>query len=382
MGKEIERKFLVKGEGWRSLAKGTRYRQGYLNSAKERTVRIRTIEDKAFLTIKGLTVGATRMEYEYEIPVADCDTMLDTLAERPLIEKKRYRIDFGGLTWEVDEFFGENAGLVVAEVELPSEDQAFRKPDWVSDEVTGDPRYFNANLIKHPYCRWASESVPDSSLSKREAPMSELSSSSIASSAEGAAKAVPRAEFRVFGPGVVDIVKQRMWDARATLEKARKMPPETYLLSVHTDEANVKVRNGLLDIKTKVGQTAEGYEIFQPQGKFQFPVKREELAAILSHLGVEMTLDKETCRFDEFMAMARQHPDLVPVSVEKMRYGFTVEGIICEYAQVWINGAMVESACCESENYADMGKVIEALGIAAMPNTSYIKEAKRVVGMA
>jgi CYTH domain-containing protein len=154
MAQEIERKFLIKGDSWRILAKGTTYRQGYLNSVKERTVRIRTVGDKAFLTIKGLTVGATRTEYEYEIPMADCSAMLDALAERPLIEKKRYKVDFDELTWEIDEFFGENAGLIVAEVELKSEDQAFKKPDWIGDEVTGDPRYFNANLIKHPYSKW------------------------------------------------------------------------------------------------------------------------------------------------------------------------------------------------------------------------------------
>ena len=154
MGKEIERKFLVKGTAWRSQAKGTSYRQGYLNSAKERTVRIRTIDDKAFLTIKGLTVGATRSEYEYEIPIADCNAMLDVLAEKPLIEKKRYKIPFEGLTWEVDEFFGDNAGLIVAEVELKSEAQVFKKPEWAGQEVTADTRYFNSNLIKHPYSRW------------------------------------------------------------------------------------------------------------------------------------------------------------------------------------------------------------------------------------
>jgi adenylate cyclase len=154
MGKEIERKFLVKGDEWRSLAKGTLYRQGYLNSTKERTVRIRTINDKAFLTIKGLTLNATRSEYEYEIPLADCNAMLDTLAEKPIIEKKRYKVPFAGLTWEIDEFFGENEGLIVAEVELESEGQTFRKPEWASEEVTTDPRYFNSNLIRHPYTRW------------------------------------------------------------------------------------------------------------------------------------------------------------------------------------------------------------------------------------
>ena len=154
MGKEIERKFLVRREEWKSLAKGTAYRQGYLNSAKERTVRIRTIDDKAFLTIKGLTVGATRSEYEYEIPLVECNAMLDTLAEKPIIDKKRYKVPFEGLTWEIDEFFGDNAGLIVAEVELESEEQDFKKPEWVGEEVTGDPRYFNSNLINHPYTRW------------------------------------------------------------------------------------------------------------------------------------------------------------------------------------------------------------------------------------
>ena len=211
--------------------------------------------------------------------------------------------------------------------------------------------------------------------------MPDTYSKNVATSAEEAAKITPRAEFRVFGHGVIDIVKQKMWEAKAVLEKARKMPPETYFLSVRTSEANVKVREGLLDIKTKVGQTPEGYEIFQPRGKFQFPVKKEELATILSHLKVDMRLDKETYTLEEFITMARKHPDLVPVAVEKMRYGFTIGGIICEYAQVWFNGALVESACCESENYAGMRQVIEALGIAAMPNTNYLKAAKRVVGM-
>ena len=207
-------------------------------------------------------------------------------------------------------------------------------------------------------------------------------SKNTATSATEAAKIVPRAEFRVFGQGIIDIVRAKMWDAGAVLQKARKMPPETYFLSVHTNEANVKVRDGLLDIKIKVGETPEGYEIFQPRGKFQFPVKRDELAAILAHLNVEIPLEKETYALDEFIAMARLRPDLTPVGVEKMRYGFTVGGVICEFAQVWFNGALVESACCESEDYAALRKAVEALGIADKPNTNYLKAAKRVVGMA
>jgi hypothetical protein len=202
-----------------------------------------------------------------------------------------------------------------------------------------------------------------------------------ATSAEEASKIVPRAEFRVFGQGVVDLVKEKMWNGKTVLFQARRMPAETYFLSVRTNEANVKVRDGLLDIKTKVGETPEGYEIFQPRGKFQFPVKTADLATILSNLKVEVVFTQESYTIDEFIKMARKHPEMTAVSVEKMRYGFTIDGIICEYAQVWFNGAMVESACAESENYDGMKKVIEGLGIAAMPNTNYLRAAKRVVGM-
>ena len=155
MAKEIERKFLVSGDSWRALAKGAMYRQGYLNSAKERTVRIRTADEKAFLTIKGITVGAVRSEYEYEIPFDEGNAMLEELAEKPLIEKRRYKIPVAGVTWEIDEFLGDNAGLIVAEVELTSEDQVFDKPVWLGKEVTGDARYYNANLFKNPFTHWS-----------------------------------------------------------------------------------------------------------------------------------------------------------------------------------------------------------------------------------
>ena len=211
--------------------------------------------------------------------------------------------------------------------------------------------------------------------------MADPFSKNTATSVEDAAKIIPRAEFRVFGQGVIDLVKEKMWNGKTVLFQARKMPAETYFLSARTNEANVKVRDGLLDIKTKVGETPEGYEIFQPRGKFQFPVKREDLATILSHLKVEMALGQESYSIDEFITMARRHPDLAPVTVEKMRYGFTIEGIICEYAQVWLNGAQVETACAESENYAGMKQVVEGLGLAGMPNTNYLRAAKRVVGM-
>ena len=154
MGVEIEKKFLLTGEEWKKLAGGTAYRQGYLSSVKERTVRVRTINDKGFLTIKGISVGATRLEYEYEIPFDDANELLDELCEKPLIEKNRYKVEVGAHTWEIDEFFGENMGLVVAEIELESEDQEFETPAWVGEEVTGDPRYFNSNLIKEPFTKW------------------------------------------------------------------------------------------------------------------------------------------------------------------------------------------------------------------------------------
>ena len=154
MAKEIERKYLLANADWRSGSVGVPYRQGYLSTVKERTVRVRTVGERAFLTIKGVSVGVTRSEYEYEIPVDEANAMLDELCERPLIEKNRHTIVHQGLTWEVDEFFGENAGLIVAEVELADEDQAITLPPWVGVEVSGDARYFNSSLIKNPYLRW------------------------------------------------------------------------------------------------------------------------------------------------------------------------------------------------------------------------------------
>lgn len=154
MGVEIERKFLVRGDKWKMLGQGVLLRQGYLSSSPERVVRIRIEDDVAVLTVKGKSIGATRSEWEYPIPLEDAKAFLDGLCERPIIEKKRYRIPYAGMVWEVDEFFGENSGLVVAEIELTAEDQAFAKPDWIGEEVTHDARYFNANLLRHPFSKW------------------------------------------------------------------------------------------------------------------------------------------------------------------------------------------------------------------------------------
>jgi adenylate cyclase len=152
MATEIERKFLLK-EGVRPSGTAMKCCQGFLSRAKERTVRVRTVNDKGYLTIKGIAVGASRPEFEYEIPYQDALELLD-ICEKPLIVKNRYRVEEGGVVWEIDEFFGENKGLIIAELELESEDQEFEKPDWVGEEVTGDPRYYNANLIKNPYTKW------------------------------------------------------------------------------------------------------------------------------------------------------------------------------------------------------------------------------------
>jgi adenylate cyclase len=154
MAVEIERKFLVKGEAWRSLAPGTVYRQGYIASEKSRTVRVRIAGEKGYLTIKGSSHGISRLEFEYEIPVTDAAELLDALCDRPLVEKTRRRIPWAGLVWEVDEFSGANQGLVVAEVELSSPEQPISFPEWIGQEVSDDPRYYNAQLAKHPFTQW------------------------------------------------------------------------------------------------------------------------------------------------------------------------------------------------------------------------------------
>jgi CYTH domain-containing protein len=153
VGIEIERKFLVRDRSVLDGSTGVTYRQGYLSRVPERTVRVRVAGDRAFLTIKGRSDGASRAEFEYEIPTDDARLLLG-LCDGPLIEKTRHRIEHAGLTWEVDVFAGANDGLVVAEVELPSLDAPVEVADWVGDEVTSDPRYFNANLVANPYRNW------------------------------------------------------------------------------------------------------------------------------------------------------------------------------------------------------------------------------------
>ncbi len=154
MNIEIERKFLVLNDSYKASATPHRIAQGYICNASDRVVRIRCYDQRAFITLKDATVGFARHEFEYEIPVDDARQMLDTMCMRPIIDKTRYCLPQGDLCWEIDEFHGENEGLVVAEIELPSKETKFEKPAFIGREVTGDERYYNSNLIKNPFKNW------------------------------------------------------------------------------------------------------------------------------------------------------------------------------------------------------------------------------------
>ena len=154
MGIEIERKYLINKDKWQPKDEGVSIRQGYLCTYKERTVRVRTKGKKAYLTIKGENKGISRMEMEYEIRLADAATLLDTMCQKPLIEKIRYVEPHLGHTWEIDVFYGDNDGLVVAEVELASVDEPVELPEWITREVSDDKRYYNACLSKNPFKNW------------------------------------------------------------------------------------------------------------------------------------------------------------------------------------------------------------------------------------
>lgn len=155
MAQEIERKFLVKGDYKTLATKSTRITQGYLSSAPERTVRVRVKADKGFLTIKGIgnQSGIARFEWEREIPLLEAQELME-LCEKGVIDKTRYLVPVGAHTFEVDEFYGDNQGLTVAEVELSHENETFEHPQWLGDEVTGDAKYFNSMLMKHPFKSW------------------------------------------------------------------------------------------------------------------------------------------------------------------------------------------------------------------------------------
>ena len=155
MPEEIERKFLVRGDAWRdSVRRSAYYRQGYMAVNEHCAVRVRLQDERAWLTIKSATLDVRRQEYEYAIPVADAREMLDTLCAGRTLSKTRYFVAHAGNLWEVDVFDGENRGLVLAELELADVDQAFARPDWLGEEVSGDARYFNAALATRPYSSW------------------------------------------------------------------------------------------------------------------------------------------------------------------------------------------------------------------------------------
>ncbi|MGD1990861.1 MAG: CYTH domain-containing protein [Chromatiales bacterium] len=155
MATEIERKFLTRNNGWRSHAtRSIRMRQGYLSEGYERSIRVRTENDRAFINIKSSEDGIHRLEYEYEIPLKDAAEILERIAIRPLIEKRRYIVEHDGFEWEIDVFEGENEGLVIAEVEIPTIDSRLSLPDWVGREVSDDLRYYNVSLQKKPYSTW------------------------------------------------------------------------------------------------------------------------------------------------------------------------------------------------------------------------------------
>ena len=154
MGLEIERKFLLNDDSWKqSCDEGINIKQGYLSSVPERTVRVRSKGEKGIITIKGKTEGVSRLEFEYEIPLSEASELMK-LCEKPIIEKTRYNLCQGKLTWEIDVFEGDNLGLIIAEIELQEEQQAFDIPEWVGKEVSDDIHYYNSNLIKHPYNSW------------------------------------------------------------------------------------------------------------------------------------------------------------------------------------------------------------------------------------
>ena len=152
---EIERKFLLKNEGWRSkISRSLAMKQGYLSSEPHCSIRIRTAGQDAWLNLKSATIGAQRHEFEYAVPLLEAELMLKTLGNGPLIEKTRHFVNQGSHVWEIDEFHGENAGLIVAEIELDAIDEAFEHPEWLGQEVTSDIRYYNTLLAKQPYTTW------------------------------------------------------------------------------------------------------------------------------------------------------------------------------------------------------------------------------------
>lgn len=191
-----------------------------------------------------------------------------------------------------------------------------------------------------------------------------------------------RAEFRVFGLDIIAALQPRLFNGRTVLLQARELPAETYLLSLRGEEANVKLRAGLLDIKLRTGLTPQGYEIYQPSGKLELPLAREALERVFALLQAPLPAAAPAiCSAEQLVALARAEPGLRVVTVEKQRWGFSIDGVVCEYARVRFNGALLETACVESEDHEAMQRVIAELGLQQLLNTSYLRAARRVVGL-
>ena len=203
--------------------------------------------------------------------------------------------------------------------------------------------------------------------------------------AAGAAAApgvVPRAEFRVFGQGLIAALQPRLFNGRTVLGQMRRHPPETYLVSAADEGLNVKLREGKLDVKTRIAITPEGYEIYEPRAKLPLPLSPDALAELFALLGQPVPASTgEAVDAAALLALLRAQPGLSVLEVEKQRHGFSIDGVICEYALVLFNGAQMETVCVESSEPAAMTPVIAELGLAGMANTGYVRAAQRVLGL-
>jgi hypothetical protein len=190
-----------------------------------------------------------------------------------------------------------------------------------------------------------------------------------------------RAEFRVFGHGLIAALQPLLFNGRTVLQQSRRMPPEVYLVPTVLDSANVKVRGGLLDLKVKIDQTPQGFEVFEPRGKWPLPAGAEALIAVQAALGVAEQAAPTASDLPGLLAWARACPALRVVTVEKQRNGFSLDGVVGEYAQVWMNGALLETVCLETEDWAALARLVDELQLSTHPNTSYVRAAQRLLGL-
>jgi len=353
MAKEIEKKFLVKKNiDVQSLGETTKITQGYLSSNKQRAVRVRIRDNKGYITVKGIgdSTGTSRFEFEKEIDKEDAKELLK-LCEKPLLSKTRTVVEFKNHTFEIDKFLLENEGLVVAEVELSNKDEKFEKPSWLGKEVTGDVKYYNAMLIKNPYKYWKKDK-----------------------------KIIPRAEFRIFGQNIIENIKPKIWQNNATLKGIRNSE-EIYIVSKNSDDINLKIRAKLLDMKIKIKTTKEGYQFFKPYKKISFPIKKEQLKDIIKKLNVKIKLKKESYNLEDFLTLIQSNENLKKVDAKKNRYIFSIDDVICEYAEILFNSAKIQSICCESEDIKKVTKIIKLLEIDKYKNTNYIDAIKNIICM-